>query len=391
LRANDTALHIGIIGAGTAGSAAAIVLSRQGHDVTVFERVTEPGPVGAGLLMQPSGLAVLTALGLDAPIRARGARVERLRCVRRDGRVIFELPYGNLAPGLHGVGLHRGVLFSTLFGAAAACARIITGHNAVRLHSHGRQKVIVCDNGDAHGPYDLVVVAGGARSTVIDEEPAIRRAVPYPWGALWFVAQVERPRDELFQVLHGTRAMFGVLPAGVGPNGNTPLVTVFWSIPASQHDRVRDDGLGKLKARLSRHSRDAEPLVHQLTDMSQVLFAAYMDVRMPRWDVGPVVYVGDAGHAMSPQLGQGANIALNDAFVLGECLRDESDVVSALAAYSRRRRWTLGYYQLATRWLTPFFQSDYAFLGVMRDYAMPITTRLPLLRTVMLRSMTGLF
>ncbi len=54
---------------------------------------------------------------------------------------------------------------------------------------------------------------------------------------------------------------------------------------------------------------------------------------MPRWDVGPTVYIGDAAHAMSPQLGQGANIALNDAFILGTCLREEPDVLSALASY----------------------------------------------------------
>ncbi len=224
--------------------------------------------------MQPSGLAVLTSLGLDGAIRARGARVERLRCVRRSGQTIFELPYGDLHDGLHGIGLHRGVLFSTRFEAASKHAPNVTGQNVVRLETHGWQKVAVCDNGDRHGPFDLVVIAGGARTTVVaDEEPPIRRALAYPWGALWFVARVRQKTRRVtssFQVLHGTRAMFGVLPAGFGPSGTTPLVTVFWSIPASEHERIRHEGLGRFKARLASHSPDAEPLVSQLTDMSQV-------------------------------------------------------------------------------------------------------------------------
>ena len=67
----DGALDVAIIGAGTAGSAAALLLARAGHQVTVYERVATPGPVGAGISLQPTGQAVLARLGLLAPILAR--------------------------------------------------------------------------------------------------------------------------------------------------------------------------------------------------------------------------------------------------------------------------------------------------------------------------------
>ena len=70
-----TPLDVGIVGCGTAGQAAALFLARAGHRVTLYERVTEPGPVGAGIISQPSGMAVLAELGLLAPVLARGAPV----------------------------------------------------------------------------------------------------------------------------------------------------------------------------------------------------------------------------------------------------------------------------------------------------------------------------
>lgn len=373
-------MKIGIVGAGTAGSTAAIVLARAGHDVTIHERVPTPGPVGAGLLMQPTGMSVLKKLGLDEVIRQRGARVERLHCVRRDGRNVFELAY---EPGTCGIGVHRGVLFETLFGAARDVANVVTGSTVTHLHSAGRRKTIVCDDGREHGPYDVVVVASGSRSTVVDDEPPIRRVIPYPWGALWFVARTDNPQPVLFQVLEGTQRMLGILPAGFGPHGSTPLVTVFWSIPVAEHDAIRRNGLDAFKALLSAHTPHAAPLVDQLSSMNEVLFSAYYDVRMPRWDVGPVVYIGDAGHAMSPQLGQGANIALADAQLLGEHIHD-------LPGYSRRRRNYLRYYQFATRWLTPFFQGDHNWLAHARNIGMPLATRVPQFRTFMIRTMSGL-
>ena len=69
---------IAVIGGGTAGAASALFLARAGHQVTLYERVPEPGAVGAGILLQPSGMRVLQALGLFDQILAHGSRIERL-------------------------------------------------------------------------------------------------------------------------------------------------------------------------------------------------------------------------------------------------------------------------------------------------------------------------
>src|SRR3954447_7924835 len=113
-------LRVAIVGCGTAGPAAALLLARAGHEVEVLERVPDPSPVGAGLLLQPTGMAVLRELGLLDAIARRGARVERLHGETDRGRVVMDIAYADLEPGLHGLGLHRGALFGALFGALDA-------------------------------------------------------------------------------------------------------------------------------------------------------------------------------------------------------------------------------------------------------------------------------
>jgi 2-polyprenyl-6-methoxyphenol hydroxylase-like FAD-dependent oxidoreductase len=113
----DHPLDIGVVGCGTAGGAAALLLARAGHSVTVYEAVEEPRPVGAGIMIQPTGMSVLARLGLLEHALARGARVERLRCQTRSGRSVIDLSYADIHPDAFGLGLHRGVLFAALFDA----------------------------------------------------------------------------------------------------------------------------------------------------------------------------------------------------------------------------------------------------------------------------------
>jgi 2-polyprenyl-6-methoxyphenol hydroxylase-like FAD-dependent oxidoreductase len=96
-----------------------------------------------------------------------------------------------------------------------------------------------------------------------------------------------------------------------------------------------------------------------------------------------------AAHATSPQLGQGCNLALIDAAALADAIDAEDTVDTALARYTTSRRAHLAYYQLATRWLTPFFQSDHDWLGALRDAVMGPACALAFVRREMVRSMAG--
>ncbi len=394
-----------MIGLGSAGGAAAALLARAGHRVTLFERVPEPSAVGAGIVLQPTGMAVLDRLGLCDRVVARGAPITRLRCLHGGAQPLVDLHYRVLGADLYGVGLHRGVLFEALHDAArAAGVRLVYGVEIVELLRTPAGRVLVDDDGQAHGPFALAVVADGARSKLAAQVQPGRRSALYPWGALWFVGvdAERRFQGELLQCVRGSRRMLGLLPTGLGPQSRDldgdatrelPLVSLFWSLRADRVAAWRAAGLDAWKREILALVPAADRVLAQIESPDQVLFSAYHDVTMWPWDDGDVVVLGDAAHAMSPQLGQGCNLALWDAAVLADCVAAaeaaHAGVPAALDAYSRARHGHLGWFQLATRWLTPLFQGDSRALGWLRDAFMPIGARLPWVRRLMIASMCG--
>jgi len=117
--------------------------------------------------------------------------------------------------------------------------------------------------------------------------------------------------------------------------------------------------------------------------------AGYHDVVVRRVSSGRVALLGDCAHAMSPQLGQGANLALLDAAAIDRALTDSPDIASALRAYDAARRASTRYYQFASRWLTPVFQSGMDWISPLRDRLLPIGLRVPIGRSMALTSLVG--
>lgn len=363
-------MRVAVVGCGTAGPAAALLLHRAGHEVVVFERVPDPSPVGAGLLLQPTGMAVLERLGLLERVVAGGSRVERLHGVTVGGRPVLDLAYADHRPGLFGLGVRRGVLFAALFDAVREAGIEVRLGEEVTAPPAG---------------FDLVVAADGARSLLRGAVGDVRRAKRYPWGALWAIAGDPGGAFDgvLAQVYRGTREMVGFLPSGGG------RVSMFWSIHEDDVGAWRRQGLTAWKDRVLELAPRAEPLLAQIAEPEQVLYAAYHDVVLRRPYSGNVVFLGDAGHAMSPQLGQGANLALVDADVLARCLAAVPTLPRALGAYAAARRAQLRYYAWASRLLTPVFQSRLGFLGPPRDLLMHPLARVPYVRGQFLASLAG--
>ncbi len=364
-------LNIGIAGCGIAGLASALLLHRQGHGVTLYERFAEPRPLGSGLMIQPTGLAVLDRLGLAAQIVERGAPISQLYGRNQAGRTVLDARYGDLPhAGIFGIGIHRASLFAALYDAVTAAGIQIRNNSDVtgsQLEQAGRHLILA--HGEASESHDLVIDALGLHSTLAS--PCGRWLA---YGALW--CTLEWPSGDVFdpqrleQRYRAARQMVGVMPAGEGK------LAFFWSLRADALDRWKSAGLAAWKADVKQLWPECGSLLAQIESAGQLTFARYAHRTISQPDEQRMLHIGDAWHSASPQLGQGANMALLDAWALAQALADEAPLERQLARAVALRRRHVGLYQWLTALFTPLYQSDGMLPAVLRDWIMAPLSRI---------------
>lgn len=371
---------------------AALALARRGHEVTLLEAFAAPRPLGSGLLLQPTGLKALSTLGLEDTIRAAGARIDRLDGRDLTGRKVLDVDYADWRKGGHGIGIHRAALFDALHQAMpAAGVTLITGARIIRIEDQ-RRPVLHDDLGRAHGPFDLTVVADGSASSLRNSVKPGSRARPYPWGAVW--ANAPDPdgvwAGALSQVYDRAEVMVGVLPVGRGPDTGERLVSLFWSLPVAEMDAFYAGDFDAWKARVRGIWPAITPLLESLTDPAVMARAVYRDVWVGRWSRDATLLIGDAAHGTSPQLGQGANLALVDAVELGERFSGTTTSVAVTAAaYEADRRRHVMIYQFVSWAMTPLFQSHGGFWAGVRRWLFTPLSRAPGIRQLGAAILTG--
>lgn len=387
--------HIAIIGCGIAGPAAALFLRQMGAQVTVFDKVRHLTPIGAGFLLQPAGLHVLHQLGIVQPLLQRGIPIHGLHGRNHKNKVVLDLKYSDLVTHHMGLGMHRAVLYDELFKAMQARGIVIQNpYEITRIDNQPHQVMLFDSQGQRHGPYDCVIVADGSRSTLRHSLAVPIRVKPYAWGALWAIGddRAQQFGHTLEQVYRQTAIMAGMLPMGYS-NGNR-LISFFWSLRQDQFEAWKNTPLSTWNNQVLSLWPQLAPFLQQFTAHDQFALASYFDVRMYPWHENRVVVIGDAAHGMSPQLGQGANLGLIDAHVVSQCLQQD-DIPGALARYSQQRRSQLRFYQSASRFVTPWFQSSHPLMGWLRDACHGRFCKTPVLKQQMLLTLacmkTGYF
>jgi 2-polyprenyl-6-methoxyphenol hydroxylase-like FAD-dependent oxidoreductase len=260
---------------------------------------------------------------------------------------------------------------------------LVTGAEIVDV-AHGS---LVDKQGIRHGPFDLVIVADGAHSALRTRLMPAAHAPLYHWGCIWTtvpdlaglgVAGLLRQR------VRGTIEMMGLLPIGQGQ------MTVFWSLPVEALAPGRPIDLSAWRRAASALWPEAAAIVDHAAAADAFTRATYRHVALPRWNDGPVLFIGDAAHGTSPQLGQGANLGLLDAHALARALAESSSLDAALALFAKRRSSAVRFYRQASHLLTPFFQSRLAPLGLLRDAFMGLACHVPGLRPLMGSTLAGM-
>jgi 2-polyprenyl-6-methoxyphenol hydroxylase-like FAD-dependent oxidoreductase len=245
---------VAIAGCGVCGLATARLLARAGERVVLFERFDAPRPLGFGLMIQPTGLAVLARLGLADRVRREAARINRLSGMA-EGRVVLDVSYGAMTRGdRFGIGIHRASLFAALHDAVLLQGiEIRTGHTVVGSRLEGSKRALLFEDGSASEDFDLLIDGLGTRSLLA---PPIGYELAY--GALW--ASLDWPEGcgldvhTLSQRYRRSSVMAGVLPLGTG-GGPSAKAAFFWSLKgkdlAAWHEAKADAKPARLRRRRS--------------------------------------------------------------------------------------------------------------------------------------------
>ncbi len=383
-------LDIGIAGAGIGGLAAAAGLARAGHRVQVFDRFDTPRPVGSGLVIQPVGQAVLAGIGaLDAAL-GWGQPISRMIGHEAvNGTRVLDVSYDLSGTGERfGLALHRSALFQAVLDAALeAGAELVADHELMGV-TQGPRRQIRFTKGRESQPFDLVVDASGTGSPL---SPLEARALPYGaiWGTVDWPESAELNDEQLSQSYRAASRMAGVLPIGQLPGDSTPKAAIFWSLTPEDLNVWTEEPIEMWRKDATALWPAFAPFVEQITEHAQMTPAFYSHGTTRQHFRQGLVHIGDAAHRASPQLGQGANMALLDAAALCEALAVKRVVPDALLLYTRLRRRHLWLYQLMSAAFTPLYQSDSRWLPRLRDHLLTPLSRVPPVPRVLSRLVCG--
>ncbi len=381
LQSNRKGCRIGIVGAGTAGLATAIALARHGHEVHVFEKHPSLATLGAGVLIQPQGVAALEDLGVGPAFEAVSVPIERLTGLSHRGWKLVDIAYRDL----HARAVSRSALGGVLH---QECQRLGValhfGVDAAGVRAQDGRGLITVSGMDQE--FNVVVIANGASSRLPAECGLAVPSTPYAWGALWSLIDLPawHAPNELLQRYGGTRRMFGIMPTERVKDALR--VSFFWSLHRDDHAAWLATPIEAWKAELLALWPESEVLVERIHSHAQFAFASYCHARPTQLASGPIAIVGDAAHAMSPQLGMGSTLAVQDALALATSI-EQHGAIAGLERYSAGRLRTVRAYQALSRALTPCFQAGGK--GLWRDLLFAGGLYVPGTRYLMHRSIAA--
>jgi 2-polyprenyl-6-methoxyphenol hydroxylase-like FAD-dependent oxidoreductase len=360
--------RVAVAGAGIGGLTLAAALRRRGVAVRTFERAMTLTTAGAGIALPANGVKALDRLGLSEQITRVGRVVQRAAILDRRGRqlgaeVDLSGVYETLGASL--VALHRARLHGVLLDAVGADL-VRTGAAVVSLEQDAESVLVTLNNGE-RVEADLLVGADGLHSSVraqlFGSQPPIYSGYT-SWRGVTPGDSVPPPDRTSESWGRGER--FGIVPIGFGE--------VYWFAVADAPADGRDvDVHRELMARFGSWHEPIAAII-KATPPDRIVRTDICD-RPPieRWHSGRVVLIGDAAHPMTPNLGQGAGQAIEDAVALDECLAGESTVAEALARYEQRRVARANSIVRASRRFGQIAQWSNPIAAWLRDSVMRLT------------------
>lgn len=322
-----------IIGAGIGGLATAIALGRQGFKVDMIERDPSWSVYGVGIIQQSNVVRAMHALGVLQDYLEAGVGFDYVDIFAPDGRQLARVPSPKLVPEYPAnIGISRRALQRVLaHRAREAGATVRLGVEAGSLSDDGRAVDVQFSDGSS-GRYDVVVGADGLNSKTRD---MLFPEAPEPEFTGQGVWRYNFPREAGLDAL---QAYEGPVGMGLVPMGKD-LMYLYATSPEPGNPRYPQEGLAQaMRDKLKQAPPRIAALVAGITDDAVVVYRPLSRLWLDGpWHKGRVVLLGDAVHATTPHLGQGAGMAIEDAIVLAEELAQHATPQEAFVAWQARR------------------------------------------------------
>lgn len=326
-------LDILVIGGGIGGLTSAIALGKAGHKVTVIERDPTWSVYGVGIIQQSNVLAAARQLGILEGYLAAGVGFDAVEIYLPHGQKIARIPGHPVAPGLPAnMGIGRRALHKLLGDEAKeAGADIRLGVTAEAIEDTGDAVNVTFSDGST-GTYAIVVGSDGVysqtRNMIMPEAPKPE----FTGQAVWRY-NFARPVDlDALHVYNG--------PTGVGlvPISET-LMYMYVTTPEPDKPWYPKEGIAAvMRGKLAGTAPAIQALAEQITEDEGVVYRPLEAMMLyGDWHKGRVVLIGDAVHATTPHLGQGAGMAVEDSIVLAEEIAKAADPQEAFTAFRNRR------------------------------------------------------
>lgn len=353
-----------IVGGGIGGLAAAIALSRRNWEVSVLEQAPRISPVGSGLSIWPNGLRALDCLGVGEDVRSRalvdtegGIRDTHGRWLSKTNTDEMARRYGSV------VAIHRADLFEILH-AALPPGTVRLGETVTDIAEDSTATTVVHTSGVSRA--DLVVGADGIHSTIrrtLWPHAAAPRYAGYTaWRTIVRPGRWPRSGGETW----GRGGRFGIVPLVDG------RIYVFAVANAPEEQRSTDSELAELRRRFGNWHDPIPALLDAIEPEAVLRHDIYELPSLKTFVRQRVALLGDAAHAMTPNLGQGANQALEDAVTLAEVV-DHEQTDLALTLYDQIRRPRTQSIALQSRRVGTLAQLTAPAAVLVRNTAMRLT------------------
>ncbi len=360
---DHSSLNILIIGGGIAGLSAALFLERKGFNVEIVERSKEPNCSGGGITLTFNGVMILNTLGLGKKLESLGAAINSIEITNSHSRRISSFNvsrYNDVFAKT--ISIHRGLLLEMLIEKLATS--VIHYNTTFESIINNEKKVKVAFSNGQEKQYDLVIGCDGMNSSVRKQVFGDIPARFSGYSCWRFIVDDYREADHnTIKEMWGRGKRIGIVPI------NKTQTHCFASVNTmAASEKYKNISLNDFKHLFREFNGVASSLIDKLYDRKQLYYSDLGDIYLDKWINNRIVLIGDAAHGMTPNMAQGASMAMEDAMLLSQYLSSSVLVTRSLEDFFNARKKRVTAIQNRSNLLGKIGQVESRFLSGLRNF-----------------------